>query len=223
MAPRLIGVIPAAGQAARLQPTTGSKELISIGGQPVFDHLLERLQVAGCDEIRVTTRPDKVDVIEHCARQGLSTIVGEPPSVAASLSLAVSDLDPTDTVLFGFPDSLWEPADGFVQLARALEGEVVAALGLFLCCDLERSDVVTIGQDGFVLEIQVKPTEPRSDLVWGCAAATAGALHGLQRHDEPGHLFAELASERRVRGIRFAGEFVDIGTPETLTRLGVVR
>ncbi|HZB36129.1 MAG TPA: NTP transferase domain-containing protein [Gaiellaceae bacterium] len=56
---RIVGVVPAAGHATRLQPLEGSKELLEIGGRPVFDYLVERLRAGGAEEIRVVTRPEK--------------------------------------------------------------------------------------------------------------------------------------------------------------------
>jgi len=40
----IVGVIPAAGHAIRLQPLSGSKELLEIGGRPVMDYLVERMR-----------------------------------------------------------------------------------------------------------------------------------------------------------------------------------
>jgi NDP-sugar pyrophosphorylase family protein len=80
--------------------------------------------------------------------------------------------------------------------------------------------VVVIDEAGMVTAVQVKPASPASDVVWGCAAATMGALAGLRNHAEPGGLFQRLAGAGSVRAVRFPGEFVDIGTPEVLNRLG---
>ena len=61
----IVGVIPAAGRATRLQPLSLSKEVQPISGRPVMDYLLKRLQRGGCAELRVVTRPEKLDVIEN--------------------------------------------------------------------------------------------------------------------------------------------------------------
>jgi NDP-sugar pyrophosphorylase family protein len=218
-----VGVVPAAGFATRLQPLSGSKEVLPVAGRPVMEFLLDRLAAAGCDEVRVVTRPEKRDVAALARRRGSAVVEGRPESVAASLLLGLAGLGPDDVVLMGFPDSLWEPLDGFVSLAAALGGGVDVALGLFACRDLERSDVVEVDAAGRVSRIEIKPARPRSELVWGCAAARAVALAGLGRHREPGALFAELARQGRVRGVRLEGEFVDLGTPEALGRLEAVR
>lgn len=208
----VVGLIPAAGLAERLQPLEGSKEMLSVGGRPVMDALVERMREAA-DEIVVVTRPEKHDVIEHSRALGLRVVEGEPSSVSESLLLG---LGRADTVLVGFPDTIWEPVDGFVRLVAALE-EADVALGVFESQEPERSDVVAL--DGVRVEaVDVKPDRPRSTLIWGCAAARADALAGLARHDQPGLLFDELAREGRVRAVRFAGAMIDIGTPEALAR-----
>jgi len=212
----IVGVIPAAGWATRLQPLDCSKEMLVVGGRPVIDHLFERMSAGGAEEIRVVTRPAKRDVVDHAQDLGARLVLGEPTSVAQSLSLGIAGgLGPDDIVLFGFPDTLWEPPDGFGRLVAEL-GDDDAALGLFGSPDLERSDVVVLAEDGTVAGIAVKPAVPPSTLIWGCAAIRRRALEGLERHVEPGHLLDELARAGRVRGVRLSDSWLDIGTRDAL-------
>jgi glucose-1-phosphate thymidylyltransferase len=192
-----------------------SKELLNVGGRPVMDALVARMR-ATADEIVVITRPEKVDVANHARALGLRVVEGHPSTVSESLLLGMRAAGADDTVLIGFPDTLWEPYDGFVRLVAGLaEADVV--LGVFESEEPERSDVVVL--DGnCVTAVDVKPVRPRTRAVWGCAAARAAVLEGLARHDEPGRLFDELAHDGRVRAIRFPGELIDIGTPAALER-----
>ena len=68
--PRLVGVVPAAGHATRLEPLAGSKETYRIAGKPLMNHLIDWLRRAACTDIRVVTRPDKTDVITHAEQLG---------------------------------------------------------------------------------------------------------------------------------------------------------
>lgn len=215
---KVVGVLPAAGRAERLQPLAGSKELLEVGGRPVLDYAVERMRAAAAGEIRVVTRPDKADVCKHAARLGLDVILAEPATLAESIRTGVGGLEPDDVVLIGLPDSVWHPLDGFAQLVHALEPGTDVVLGVFRSSEPERGDVVDIGSDGSVHSVTVKPAGPAGDLVWGAVAARAGALAGLDRHAEPGHFFDELARAGRARAVRFPGEFVDIGTKEALAR-----
>lgn len=207
-----VGVVPAAGHARRLSALDGSKEMLGVGGRPVMDYLVERMRAAA-DELVVVTRPEKRDVVAHARELGLRVVEESPATVSESLRLG---LDGADDVLVGFPDTIWEPEDGFVRLLDGLWGADVV-LGVFRSEEPQRSDVVELDGDR-VLSVEIKPATPRSDLVWGCAAARASALAGLERHDEPGRLFAELAGEGRVRAVPFPGQMIDIGTDEALAR-----
>lgn len=213
---RVVGVVPAAGRATRLQPLTGSKELLEVAGGPVIDHLLDRMRAAPADAIRVVTRPDKEDVAAHARAAGAEVVLGQPETPAASFALGLDGLEPGDVALLGFPDTLWEPREGYAMLLAALDG-VDAALGLFRTPDLARSDVVIVDGDR-VAQIDVKPAAPASDLIWGCAAVRCGALDGLAAHAEAGHLLDGLARQGRVRGLHLSDSWLDVGTPEALAR-----
>jgi dTDP-glucose pyrophosphorylase len=208
----IAGIVPAAGHAERLRGLIeGSKELVSVRGQPVVDHLLERL--APADEIRVVVRPAKRDLIEHL--HGRVTLVeGEPRTVAESLALGLDGLAADDLVLAGFPDTLFEAEHVFERLLAAL-GEHEVALGAFRFAEPSRSDVLELDGSA-VMNVQVRPQQPASNLVWGCFAARRGALEGIEAYDEPGLLFDRLARAGRVVAVDLAVELIDIGTPQSL-------
>jgi glucose-1-phosphate thymidylyltransferase len=211
-----VGVVPAAGSAERLQPLPCSKEVYPIGGRPVMDYVVERLRAADCSEVRVVTREDKADVIEHARELGAEVVLGEPPTLAASLALGLHDLAPSEVVLVGLPDTLWEPRDGYVQLLAHLSEGADAVLGVFESDEPERSDVVVLDEQGAVRRVHVKEVDPPGHLVWGCFAARVAALAGLEHSPSPGHYFAGLAVAGTVRAVSFPGRMVDIGTPEAL-------
>jgi len=192
--------------------------VLPVRGRPVLDYLVERMRAAPCDELRVVTRPEKRDVAERAEALGAVVVEGYPQSVADSLLLGLDGLAAGDIVLFGFPDSVWEPVDGFARLLAVLAGDDEVVLGLFSTRDLERSDVVGLSEPDRVTEIYVKPEQPPSELVWGCLAGSVAALEGVRGYGEPGVYLDRLARAGRVRGVRFGTEFVDIGTPEALRR-----
>jgi NDP-sugar pyrophosphorylase family protein len=211
----VVGVIPAAGFATRLQPLVGSKEMLDVGGRPVVDYVVERMRAASAGEIRVVTRSDKTDLTEHARELGLTTIEAQPPTLADSILAGVDDLAQDDVVLLGFPDSIWEPPSGYAMLCEALTAEVDAALGVFRSTEPERGDVVELDGDR-VVAVHVKPADPPGDLIWGAAVAAAGAFRRLNGHSNPGELFDELARNGGVQAVRFPGQFLDIGTKEAV-------
>jgi NDP-sugar pyrophosphorylase family protein len=215
---RPVGLVPAAGYATRLAGLDGSKEALDVRGRPVLDYLLERMRRAGCGEVRVVTRPEKRDVIELAGERGATVVLGRPADASESLLLAADGLGPETPVLFGFPDTIWEPADGFARLLERLDPDVDAVLGLFRTPDLTRSDVAVVDERGFVTAVQVKPEAPASDLIWGCAATTAAVIGRLREVPEPGELFDRLGRTGRVAGVHLSDEWLDVGTPDALRR-----
>jgi glucose-1-phosphate thymidylyltransferase len=216
----VIGVLPAAGHATRLQPLDCSKEVVEIGGRPVIDFIVERMRRGGCDELRIVTRPEKQDVVAYAERIGAKVVLGRPESVTESFAAGFAGADPDDVILIGWPDTLWEPDDGYATLVSALRGGADAALGLFrLERDLERSDVVVFGSDGQVAGIEIKPKSPKSDRIWGCAAARAGRLDRFTAVEWPGEYWDLLCREgSNVAAVDLSDRWLDIGTHEALAR-----
>jgi dTDP-glucose pyrophosphorylase len=184
-----------------------------------MEYLIERMRRAFCTELVVVTRPEKHDVVEYARQRDARVILARPRSVSESLLAGLRDLDDSDVVLFGFPDNIWEPEDGFVKLVGALDESCRVVLGLFRSEEPGRCDVVSLSPRGTLTGVYVKSDEPPSDLIWGCGVAYAGALRGLREFDEPGHYFDRLARREDVRGIWLSETCIDIGTRKTLSEL----
>jgi glucose-1-phosphate thymidylyltransferase len=214
----IVGVIPAAGYATRLQPLQCSKEVYPIHGRPVMDYLLERMAAGAAGEIRVVTRPDKTDVIENARRNGATVVEARPDSLAESLATGIAGTEPLDTILIGFPDSLWQPVDGYARILPLLDQGFEVALGLFRPreADLRRYETVVADSSGVVRSIDVKPAVPTSRWIWGCAAARASALTGLRGEEEPGRYFGAMCAREAVGAIPLSDDYVDMGTRDGL-------
>ncbi len=220
MAAPVVGIIPAAGHAVRLQPLTHSKEMIPVGGRPVIDYLVERMRAGGSDELRVVTRPEKEDLRAYAEGVGAMTVLGHPETINDSIARGMAGLHPDAVVLVGFPDSVWDPVDGFCQLVDAVQDGAELALGLFRSPGLEGADAVYLDGSGQIADIEIKPRRPGSDWIWGVAAARVAALAGLDAVEWPSQLVNSLlASGADVRGIRLSDVYLDIGTPSSLRRV----
>jgi dTDP-glucose pyrophosphorylase len=209
------GLIPAAGHATRLGLLRGSKEALLVRGRPVIEYLIDRMELADVDRVRVVIRPEKSDLAEVLHRRGADIVEGRPESAAASIALAAEGLDDEDIALFGFPDTVWTPAEGFVPLLGLVASGEDIALGVFESPQSERSDVVRVGRDGRVSKVEVKPTAPASSLVWACGAARVRSLRTLTATHEIGNELNRIALDRPIAAARL-GRVIDIGTPEAL-------
>lgn len=180
-----------------------------------MEYLIDRMERGGATSIVVVTRPNKVDVVQVAESRGARVVYATPPTVSDSIMAGMEGLAKDAGVLVGFPDTIWEPADAFATMIERLESDRVV-LGLFPSLEPERSDVVISRSDDSIEAILVKPTEPPSNWIWGCAAASAATFEGMSSYAEPGHYFDHLCGSGRVSGVRLSGPFVDVGTKTSL-------
>jgi NDP-sugar pyrophosphorylase family protein len=215
----IVGLIPAAGYATRLQPLTHSKEVLEIGGRPVMSFLVDRMRIAGCSRIRVTTRPEKTDVVALARAEGMQVVLAHPSSVSESIVAALDGLPDAAIAVAGFPDTIWEPVDAFSRLVEAVRARDRVVLGLFATEEPGRCDIVELSPDGKILRIEVKPEQPKTNVTWGIFGARVASLRALATWDEPGRYFDALIAHDALDGIRFPGPYNDVGTPSAASRL----
>src|SRR5438067_451127 len=223
------GIIPAAGIGSRIQPLAFSKELLPVGSRPdaeaerpraVSEYLVERMLRAGTNKLCFVISPGKSDIVEYfggaIGRAHVCYAVQQRPAgLCDALFRAVPFIPPHEDVLVGLPDTVWFPEDGFCRLGSGLS---------FLLFQVERPqlfDVVVTDDTGSVREVQVKPSEPKSDWIWGAFKLNGRILTDLHelwvtrsRKDEyVGTLVnAWLARGGRAQGVRAGEAYVDVGT-----------
>ncbi|MGI9145207.1 MAG: sugar phosphate nucleotidyltransferase [Chloroflexota bacterium] len=227
----MLGIVPAAGAATRLQPLAFSKEMLPVGSvldehgferpKAVSEFLVERMIHAGADRVCFVLSPEKVDIIPYYARHWAARrfcyVVQERPSgLCDALFRALQVIREDEDVLIGLPDTVWFPADGFCQLPP---GEL--SFLLFSVPDAHRFDAVLTRSDGQVSEIRVKAERPGTDWVWGAFRMPARTLHMLHAlWSEPGRgdeyvgtlVNAYLARGGRAVGVPAGERYYDVGT-----------
>lgn len=212
--PEVVGLIPAAGQAKRLQPFPCSKELFPVGftkdpqtGMPrpkvSAQYLLEKFQAAGISKTYIVIRDGKWDIPNYF-REG--------QGVGMSLAYLVipGSLGPPDTldraypfiaqnrIAFGFPDILFGPRDAYARLIERQEhsgADIV--LGLHQIEDTRVWDMVDSDEDGRVRRIDMKPISTALTFGWCFALWTpvfSEFLHRFLRADETKRNLSRLAS-----------------------------
>jgi dTDP-glucose pyrophosphorylase len=182
------GVIPAAGQGARIQPLAFSKELLPVGTRrdgdaerprAVSEYLVERLARGGASKICFVISPHKTDILRYYGgRIGEVEFAYVVQPRAAGLcdalfrALPLVPLD--EPVAIGLPDTIWFPEDG---LARLPDDRFS-----FLTFPVEAPqdfDAVVAEADGRIREIQVKVRRPASHWIWGAFKAPGRVFHEL--------------------------------------------
>jgi dTDP-glucose pyrophosphorylase len=226
----MLGIVPAAGAASRLQPLAFSKEMLPVGSvvdergverpKAVSEFLVERMIDAGADRICFVLSPEKADIIPYYARHWAArrfcyTVQERPIGLCDALFRALSVLRDDEDVLIGLPDTVWFPVDGFSRLPRG-----ALSFLLFPVDDPHRFDAV-VSEDGRVTEIQVKAEHPRTNWVWGAfrmPARTFQTLHALWSEPERGDEYvgtlvnAYLRRGGHASAVRAGERYFDVGT-----------
>jgi glucose-1-phosphate thymidylyltransferase len=179
----VVGIIPAAGTAKRLGHLPCSKELFPVGLQlkkndsgvypKVASHyLLERMRFANITKAFIILRPGKWDIPAYFADGKIVDIpiayliMDLPFGVPYTLDHAYSFVKDS-TIVFGFPDIIFQPADAFLLLLRKLsESNLEIVLGLFTAKQPNQEDMVDIDKNGFVRQIEIKPSTTNLQYTW---------------------------------------------------------
>lgn len=211
----VVGVVPAAGSARRLQPFPCSKEMFPVGfavdtttGRPrpkvAAQYLLEKFSAAGIRHAYVVIREGKWDIPNffrdgHTVDLSIAYIVisgslGPPDTIDRAF-----DFVEQKRVAFGFPDILFGPDDAFRQLidAQARTGADVV-LGLHRVYDPSAWDMVEYEPDGRVRTIVMKPASTSLTYGWSCAVWTPGFsafLHRFLRAEDTRRNLSTLTSK----------------------------
>jgi glucose-1-phosphate thymidylyltransferase len=231
-------VILAAGYATRLYPLTldRPKALLPVGGRPILDHLLERLdEIRGLDEIHVVTNSRFAEVFREWAGasgRGLRVLddgtVDEETRLGAigDLELAIRSEAIDDDLLVVAADNLF--SESFAPFAEFGREKGSPALGVYDVGDLDavrgRYNAIELDGDDRVVFFEEKPERPTSTL-------TGIALYFYPRSslplvslyleegnnpDQPGRLVQWLYPRTPVYAWRVPGRWYDIGSEETL-------
>jgi glucose-1-phosphate thymidylyltransferase len=227
----MLGVIPAAGAATRIQPLAFSKELLPVGmrlddgverPRAVSEYLVERLIAGGADRLCFVISPGKSDILAYFGGSvdGVPVCYAVQPSPAGLCDAVFRALpfarDGAEPVTVGLPDTVWFPRDALT----ALPDDPLS----FLLFPVERPqlfDAVVTADDGRVLEIQVKTPHPTSPWVWGAFKGTAAVLGELQAlwqaRDRQDQYIGTLVNQYlhaggQALGVRAGVSYVDVGT-----------
>ncbi len=185
---QVVGLVPAAGQAKRIAPLPGSKELLPIGfhqsmvngeirvrPKVVSHYLLEAMACAGACNVYMIISKEKTDLMRYYgdgADLGLSIaylVIDHMGGMPYTLNQARPWLS-DETVIFGMPDTIFSPPDAFAQLL-ARHGDTCAdlTLGLFPTEKHRRFGMVAVDSEDRVVRVVDKPARTDLKYMWGIA------------------------------------------------------
>jgi glucose-1-phosphate thymidylyltransferase len=166
------GVILAAGLGTRLRPLTSarSKPLIPVANQPLIHYPLERLLDIGVTEVGLVVGANRAELTAAPwpDAANLTFITQDEPRGLAHATACAREFCGDDDFILLFCDNLFsEPFDGALAQWRKLrntEPRLGAMLHVLEVPDPRAFGVAVLDGEGWVLDLEEKPQNPRSNL-----------------------------------------------------------
>ncbi|HET7743958.1 MAG TPA: nucleotidyltransferase family protein [Gaiellaceae bacterium] len=228
-------LVLAAGYATRLYPLTldKPKALLEVGGRPMLDYVLERLQEMEVAETIVVTNAKFAPHFEEWAGPKRDvTVVNDGTTSNDDRLGAIGDIGfvveqrgiDDDLVVVAGDNLFAEDVSGFARYGREVGAPVIAVHDIGDLARMHEYNQIEIDSEGRIVFFEEKPAQARTTLA-GVALYyyPASALPLVRRYladgnnpDQPGRLIQWLYPRTAVYTWRLPGEWYDIGSAETL-------
>ncbi len=166
------GLILAAGLGTRLRPLTGerSKPLVPVANQPLIHYPLERLLASGVTDVGIVAGANRAELeaAPWPSASSLTFITQDEPRGLAHATACAREFCGGDDFILLFCDNLFsEPLDDALTQWRELRGvepQLGAMIHVLEVPDPRAFGVAVLDADGWVLDLEEKPQNPRSNL-----------------------------------------------------------
>ncbi|MCL1123890.1 glucose-1-phosphate thymidylyltransferase RfbA [Shewanella surugensis] len=165
------GIILAGGSGTRLYPLTRgvSKQLLPVYDKPMIYYPLSTLMLAGIKDILIITTPEDNSIFKRLLGDGsdygitLTYAVQEKPEGLAQAFLIGEDFIGDDNVCLVLGDNIFYGQSFSHTLKKAVERKSGATVFGYQVKDPQRFGVVEFDDNYRALNIEEKPTEPKSN------------------------------------------------------------
>ncbi len=228
------GIVLAGGSGTRLGPLTRatSKQLLPVYDKPMVYHPLTLLMLAGIRELLIISTPRDIPPLQDLLGDGswlgmqISYATQTSPNGIAEALIIGAQFVGNDSIGLVLGDNLFYGAGLAAQMQSAISSIQGAVLFGHRVNDPQRYGIAELGSDGRLLDIEEKPTQPRSNLaVTGLyfysndAVEIARSLKPSARGElEITDLNRSYARQGRAQIVQLGRgmTWLDMGTPDAL-------
>ncbi len=233
-------IVLAAGYATRLYPLTRDtpKPLLPIADRPMIEHVLNAAApIAGIDQAIVVTNDRFASQFDNWATTAQApfpvSVLNDGTSsnddrlgAIGNLHKVLKDHSIDDDVIAIAGDNLFtEPLGDFGKFCKNKSAPCLGVYDVGTPEEATKYGVVAIDENARITSFEEKPAEPKSTLI-GIALYyyPQAVLPEIDRYlaegnnpDQPGRLIQWLYPQRTVHAWPVPGQWIDIGSHETLT------
>lgn len=223
-------LILAAGYATRLRPLTDAipKQLLPVGGRPMVDWILARIEETSAEEIHLVTNARFADDFARWAEDKDVVVHNDGTTSNEDRLGAIGDIrfvDLDDDLLVTAGDNLFDYSlANYEAYWRERDGSCIAVYDVGNPELAKNYGIVDVDENDRVTSFVEKPADPPTTL---CATATylytrehvrliATYLAEGNPPDQPGNYVAWLYRRAPVYAYRFEGDWYDIGDRDQL-------
>lgn len=238
-------LILAAGYATRLYPLTlnKAKPLLEIAGKPIVEWLVDNLITeSDLEGIRIVTNDKFANDFQKWATSYQTRHPHAQIKIVNDVSRsdddklgAIGDINlvltqepallKSDLLIVAGDNLFREPLEQFIQQAKDATA-TVAVHDIGSLEEMKKYGVVTVSADDTVTRFDEKPENPQSTLAAmalyyysrDVLPMFATYLAGGNNPDQPGRFLQWLYTRKPVKAFRMQGQWLDIGSKETLER-----
>jgi MurNAc alpha-1-phosphate uridylyltransferase len=220
-------MVLAAGMGTRMHPLTDKmpKPLVTVGGKPLVDHVLDRLAAAGVERAVVNVHHFAEQLEHHLtARKNPRIVISDERGLLLGTGGGLVKALPAlgDELFFLInSDTLW--IDGVQpNLARLAAAFDAAAMDALLLLAPATGSIGYAGRGDFAMapggQLQSRAEREVAPFVYAGAAILARALFDRAPEGEFAltALFERAAQKDRLHGLRLEGLWMHVGTPDAI-------
>ena len=216
-------IIVAGGHGSRLLPMTNftHKTLLPLCGRPIIDYAMATIRNAGIREITIIGNRFIDKIRQHIGDDVNYVLEEHPLGVAAALQLARKGNENCPLIVW-FSDNITN-----IELKNEIKDFTSGAILLTREVDNPQEFGVAVFEDGVVVDVVEKPTNPPSNMaVGGIYVFDETFWQRLDKvQDLPNFSISDVTKQYIKEGIAktvSVGEntWIDCGTPESLLRAG---
>ena len=212
----VVGILPAAGVAARLNGIPKFLMPIDSVGTTLLDHHVNLL-LQSVSRVLIPVRPENARFVGRFASDSRVVVTAlETQSMADTVGRCAAAMTGDSEVLLGMPDTYFSDRNSYAKMLSNTYPHSSFVMGAWKISPEQRGSLgqIHVGPNGLVTSVIDKDPNCKFDRAWGILRLPASALaDGLEKFETIGDLFTQRVEMGETTYCHeMDGRYIDCGT-----------